>query len=88
MILFGEQLHVRELNAARKTAARCKAMLIAGSSLEVAPACDLPVEAWRRGASVILINLGKTPVDNLAKVIIHENVATVLPQIADLLEAK
>ena len=88
VILFGEQLPVRELNAARKTAARCEAMLIAGSSLEVAPACDLPVEAWRRGATVILINLGKTPVDNLAKVIIHENVATVLPQIADLLEAK
>ncbi len=79
---------MRELIAARKMAARCSAMLIAGSSMEVAPACDLPVEAWRRGASVIIINLEKTPLDNLAKVVIHENVATVLPQIADLLEAK
>ncbi len=88
VILFGEQLPVHELTAARKAAARCNVMLIAGSSLEVAPACDLPVEAWRRGASVIIINLEKTPLDNLAKVVIHENVATVLPQIADLLEAK
>ncbi len=88
VILFGEQLPVRELTAAHRTAARCNAMLIAGSSLEVAPACDLPIEARRRGASVIIVNLEKTPVDNLAQIVIHENVAIALPQIADLLEAK
>jgi NAD-dependent deacetylase len=86
VILFGEQLPVKELQAARRAAARCNVMLIAGSSLEVAPACDLPVLAHAQGASVILVNRDPTPVDYLAQIIIRDDVAVVLPQIADSLE--
>jgi NAD-dependent deacetylase len=88
VILFGEQLPVRPLTAARKAAARCDVMLVAGSSLEVAPACDLPFEAQRHGATVIMVNFEKTFVDDMVNLVIHDNVATVLPQIADVLEAR
>jgi NAD-dependent deacetylase len=88
VILFGEQLPIRELNAARQVAGRCDVMLVAGSSLEVAPAGDLPAQAHRHGASIILVNLEQTPIDALAKVVIRGDVATVLPQIADALEAE
>ncbi len=86
VILFGEQLPVKELNAARRAALRCDVMLVAGSSLEVAPACDLPVVAQQQGAAVILINHDTTPVDSIAQITIRDDVALVLPQIAELLE--
>ena len=88
VILFGEQLPVRALTAARKAAARCDLMLVAGSSMEVAPSCDLPFGAQRHGATVIMVNYEKTFVDDMVNLVIHDNVATVLPQIADVLEAR
>lgn len=87
VILFGEQLPAQELLAAQQATARCDLMLVAGSSLEVAPACDLPLKARQHGAAVVLINLEKTPVDSAAQIVIHDDVATVLPQIVDVLEA-
>jgi NAD-dependent deacetylase len=88
VILFGEQLPIRALTAARRAVARCDVMLVAGSSMEVAPACDFPFEARRHGAAVIMVNFEKTVVDDQFNLVIHDNVATVLPQIADALEAR
>jgi NAD-dependent deacetylase len=86
VILFGEQLPAKELNAARRAALQCDVMLVAGSSLEVAPACDLPVVAHQQGAAVILVNRDTTPCDSIAQLTIRDDVALVLPQIADVLE--
>jgi NAD-dependent deacetylase len=86
VILFGEQLPAKELTAARQAAAKCDVMLVAGSSLEVAPAGDLPLLAHYRGAALILINRDTTPVDAEAQVIIRDDVAVALPKIADMLE--
>ena len=87
VILFGEQLPAQELIAAQQAAARCDVMIVAGSSLEVAPACDLPIKAQQHGAVVVLINLEKTPVDSAAQIVIHDDVAAALPQIVEVLEA-
>src|SRR5262249_25055580 len=51
VILFGEQLPVREITTAEQATSSCDLMLVAGSSLEVAPVCDLPVKAKRHGAA-------------------------------------
>lgn len=64
----------------------CDLMLVAGSSLEVMPAADLPALAVRSGARLILVNLGLTPYDHLADVILRGDVAKVLPKLADALE--
>ncbi len=82
VILFGEQLPVRELFASQQAARRCDVMLVAGSSLEVSPAGDLPLLAHRGGAHLIIVNREPTHVDALADVISREDVAEVLPQIA------
>lgn len=82
VILFGEQLPVRELLAARQVSRRCDLMLVVGSSLQVAPAGDFPVMVKERGASLIVINYQETHVDNMADVLFRENVAEVLPRIA------
>lgn len=86
VILFGEQLPARPLMAARRDAAQCDVMLVAGSSLEVYPAADLPVQAKRAGAALIFVNLSVTDLDPLADVVIQADVVDVLPQIAAALE--
>jgi NAD-dependent deacetylase len=84
MILFGEQLPVGVLNAAWQEVRTCDLVLIAGSSLEVIPACDLPKTAVAHGAKAIVVNYEPTDLDATADVVIHDNVATVLPRIATL----
>lgn len=82
VVLFGEQLPVAVLDAAMEHARRADVMLVAGSSLEVAPASQLPLVVYKHGGRLILVNLTPTPVDDLADVVIHGDVAEVLPCIA------
>jgi NAD-dependent deacetylase len=85
VILFGEQLPMRALQGAQDAARHCDTMLVIGSSLEVAPASDLPLIAKRHGAKIIIVNLDPTPADRLAEVVIHARAAQVLPQIVQRL---
>jgi NAD-dependent deacetylase len=87
-ILYGEQLPAHALLPAQRDARTCDVMLVAGSSLEVHPAADLPLIARRAGAALIFVNLGETPLDSLADVIIHADVAEVLPLFASAVENK
>jgi len=88
VILFGEQLPVRELLAARQASRRSDLMLVIGSSLQVAPAGDLPLMIKERGGSLIVINYQETHVDDVADVLFRENAAEVLPMIvAAVMEA-
>jgi NAD-dependent deacetylase len=82
VILFGEQLPVQVLNQARREARRCDVMLVAGTSLEVAPAGDLPLLARETGAQLIIVNQSATRLDGLADVVIHADVVDILPQLA------
>ena len=88
VILFGEQLPAQALIAARRAARQCDTMLVVGSSLEVYPAAELPLLAQRAGARLILINLGPTPIDPVADVVIHQNAVDILPQIANAIESR
>lgn len=83
VILFGEQLPALILTQAKLAARRCGVMLVAGSSLEVFPAADLPLIALEHGAKLIVINRMPTFVDDRAEVVIRDDVAEVLPALAD-----
>ncbi|MGD2040974.1 MAG: NAD-dependent deacylase [Anaerolineae bacterium] len=85
VILFGEQLPIRVLNQAMDEARRCDLMLVAGSSLEVTPAADIPVLAVDRGAKAIIINLQPTGFDPHADVVLHTDLTDALPRIAQAL---
>jgi len=82
VILFGEQLPVRVLNEARKWSRTCDLMLVVGSSLQTAPAGDLPMLAAESGARLIIVNREPTIADYLADVVIHADVVDVLPKLA------
>jgi NAD-dependent deacetylase len=81
VILFGEQLPATELIGARNAASKTDLMLVIGSSLEVAPASQLPLLARRNGAHLIIVNLDPTYADEHADIIIRADAAQVLPQI-------
>jgi NAD-dependent deacetylase len=81
VILFGEQLPIRILNQAMEEARRCDLILVAGSSLEVTPAANVPFHAVEHGARSIIVNLQPTVFDSLADVVIHGDVTEVLPEI-------
>jgi NAD-dependent deacetylase len=66
-------------------ARRCDLMLIAGSSLEVTPAADIPLLAVDRGAKAIIINLQPTTFDPQADVVLHGDLTDALPRIAQAL---
>jgi NAD-dependent deacetylase len=82
VILFGEILPVVVLNKAQLEARTCDVMIVAGSSLEVAPAGDLPMLAKYAGARLIIVNYTPTHLDHLADIVIHADVAEVLPRLA------
>jgi len=88
VILFGEQLPVRVLNQALAEARRADLILIAGSSLEVTPAADIPYLAAECGAKAIIVNLQATQFDTQADVVIHGDVAEILPRIVEAVNKK
>jgi NAD-dependent deacetylase len=85
VILFGEQLPVRALSQSKRETRDCDVMLVVGSSLETAPAGDLPILAHETGARLIIVNLEPTFADDIADVVIHDDVVNVLPRLAERL---
>lgn len=82
VILFGEQLPQAAWMEAQRAARQCDLMLVAGSSLEVLPVAGLPVQALDRGAHLIIVNNTPTYLDERADVLIMDDVAAILPEIA------
>ena len=83
VVLFGEMMPARVMHLAQAEAAMCDLMLVAGTSLDVAPAGDLPELAKRAGAQLIIVNLGPTHMDQQADLLFREDVAELLPQLAE-----
>lgn len=83
VILFGEQLPQAAWLEAQQAARTCDLMLVAGSSLEVLPVAGLPMQALDRGAHLIILNNTPTYLNVRADVNILEDVAHILPAIAE-----
>ncbi|PSP54963.1 NAD-dependent protein deacetylase [Halobacteriales archaeon QS_1_67_19] len=82
-VLFGERLPFEALTRAEAHVEDSDALLVAGSSLTVDPAASLPRRAARTGATVILVNLDETPLDDRADYLFREDVTEVLPALRD-----
>lgn len=81
IILYEEQLSVITWNKAEAACRDCDLMLVAGTSLEVMPSAKLPVQAMNHGAKLVIINNAATFMDERANLVIHADVAEILPQI-------
>lgn len=83
VILFGEQLPQKAWSAALKEARQCDLMIVAGSSLEVLPVAGLPMQTLDRGGHLVVINNDPTYINIRADASILNDVAAVLPAIAE-----
>ena len=83
VVLFGEALPTFEIYQSQALAEEADVMLIAGSSLTVAPVCDLPIITLREGGKLIIVNDRPTHLDEKADVVIHHKTETILPFIVE-----
>jgi NAD-dependent deacetylase len=86
VVLFDELLPRGLFWLAQRALETCDVVLVAGTALEVAPVCELPLIALRRGARLIVVNQSTTYLDDRANVVLREDVAEALPAIIERLE--
>jgi NAD-dependent SIR2 family protein deacetylase len=85
---FGQSLPEKDLRESFYHSQRCDLFVAVGSSLVVTPAAQMPVEALRDGAKLVIINHGETPLDKHAHLLFRENAGEILPQAVALLKRK
>jgi NAD-dependent deacetylase len=77
-ISFGQAMPEQEMRRAEQLTLDCDLFLAVGSSLVVWPAAGFPLLAKRNGARLVIINREATEFDEIADVVIHQDIGTVL----------
>ncbi len=77
---FGQSLPERDLRLSFIHSRESDLFIVAGSSLVVTPAADMPLEAIQSGAKLAIINQGETPFDSRAHLRFSEAIGEVLPR--------
>ena len=77
-ISFGQAMPVREMRRAEELTLDCDLFLAIGSSLVVWPAAGFPLLAKRNGARLAIINREPTDFDDMADLVVREDIGTVL----------
>jgi NAD-dependent deacetylase len=78
-VSFGQVLFPGTVDRAVGVVRQADLLLAVGSSLQVYPAADLPLEAVRSGAMLAIVNDETTPLDAAANVVIRGRAGDVLP---------
>lgn len=76
----------KEMNAAAKHCKKADLVLCLGTSLQITPACNLPLKCIRGGGRIVIVNLQKTPKDKKATLVIHGLVDKVIAGIMVLMK--
>jgi len=79
VVNFGDPLPRKELEEAESHSRHCDLFIVAGSSLVVYPAAEMPRIALESGAKLVIINQGETPLDQLCHLRFKERIEEVLP---------
>jgi mono-ADP-ribosyltransferase sirtuin 6 len=82
---FGQHLPQKPLEHAQKHSRRADLHLACGSSLRVSPACDQPASTVQKGGKLVICNLQKTPLTNMATMQIYAKTDTVMAMLMERL---
>jgi len=77
-ISFGQAMPVAAMERAEQLTKACDLFLAIGSSLVVWPAAGFPLMAKRNGASLVIINREPTEFDELADLVVNDDIGDVL----------
>lgn len=75
---FGEPLPEKDLKQSFEHSRKSDLFIVLGSSLVVTPAADMPKEALKAGAKLVIVNREETHFDPVAHLRFHEGVSEVL----------
>jgi NAD-dependent deacetylase len=87
-IAFGQNLPEKAIREAEEKSSTCDVFIVAGSSLVVYPAAQMPMIAKQNGARLVIITLSNTPHDHYADAIINDKTGPTLSKIAELVKAR
>jgi len=79
VVNFGQSLPRKALADSYWHSENCDLFIVAGSSLVVTPAADMPRVALESGAKLVIINQGETPFDRVAHLRFWERMGEALP---------
>jgi len=77
-ISFGQAMPDAAMQRAQDLTQSCDLFLAIGSSLVVWPAAGFPLMAKRNGARLVIINREPTEFDDIADLVVHQDIGTVL----------
>jgi NAD-dependent deacetylase len=77
-ISFGQAMPEDQMRRAEKLTLDCDLFLAVGSSLVVWPAAGFPLLAKRNGARLVIINREATEFDEIADLVVRDDIGTVL----------
>jgi NAD-dependent deacetylase len=77
-ISFGQAMPEQEMRRAEQLTLDCDLFLAVGSSLVVWPAAGFPLLAKRNGAHLVIINREATEFDEIADLVVRDDIGTVL----------
>jgi NAD-dependent SIR2 family protein deacetylase len=86
VVNFGDPLPRKELDESFWHSSHSDLFIVAGSSLVVSPANEMPQIALRSGARLVIINKGETPLDDDCHLRFDEKTGEVLPPAVDQLK--
>ncbi|XP_076903188.1 NAD-dependent protein deacetylase SRT1-like, partial [Bidens hawaiensis] len=81
-----DELPRKEMNAAEKHCRKADLVLCLGTSLQITPACNLPLTTVRNKGKMVIVNLQKTPKDKKASLLIHGLVDKVMAEVLQLVK--
>ena len=80
-VSFGQSMPAMEMEMAAVVSQECEVFIAVGSSLQVYPAASFPELAKQSGATLIIINRTETPLDDIADLVIREEIGQALPRL-------
>jgi NAD-dependent deacetylase len=87
-ISFGQSLPIRAIEEAEEKSSSCDIFIVAGSSLVVYPAAQMPLIAKQNGAKLVIITLSDTPHDHYADAVINDKTGPTMSRITESVKAR
>ncbi|XP_058115228.1 NAD-dependent protein deacetylase SRT1-like isoform X1 [Magnolia sinica] len=83
-----DALPLKEINPAERHCKMADVVLCLGTSLQITPACNLPLKSIRGGGKIVIVNLQPTPKDKKASLVIHAQVDKVIAGVMHFLNLR
>ena len=83
-VSFGQAMPEAAMRRAEAATAECDLFLAIGTSLVVHPAAGFPIQARRRGATLVILNREPTELDALADLVLNREIGPTLGAVAGI----